>query len=140
MNKNKIIGFSFILIMAILGIIAVFFELTSLIIVIVPLVTYVYHAFFVAPKQKQFLNIKEAVKNSTFSNEQLSERTNIEPEKINLLRIKCSFTTEELKRLATVLELHEDKSAQKNGKRVLLIVVGFILTLLIVYFVFGENA
>ncbi|BDX44126.1 TPA: hypothetical protein ACOIT4_000547 [Enterococcus faecalis] len=140
MNKNKIIGFSFILIMAILGIIAVFFELTSLIIVIVPLVTYVYHAFFVAPKQKQFLNIKEAVKNSTFSNEQLSERTNIEPEKINLLRIECFFTTEELKRLATVLELHEDKSAQKNGKRVLLIVVGFILTLLIVYFVFGENA
>ena len=140
MNKNKIIGFSFILIMAILGIIAVFFELTSLIIVIVPLVTYVYHAFFVAPKQKQFLNIKEAVKNSTFSNEQLSERTNIEPKKINLLRIECSFTTEELKRLATVLELHEDKSAQKNGKRVLLIVVGFILTLLIVYFVFGENA
>lgn len=140
MNKNKIIGFSFILIMAILGIFAVFFELTSLIIVIVPLVTYVYHAFFVAPKQKQFLNIKEAVKNSAFSNEQLSERTNIEPEKINLLRIECFFTTEELKRLATALELHEDKSAQKNGKRVLLIVVGFILTLLIVYFVFGENA
>lgn len=140
MNKNKIIGFSFILIMAILGIIAVFFELTGLIIVIVPLVTYVYHAFFVAPKQKQFLNIKEAVKNSTFSNEQLSERTNIEPEKINLLRIECFFTMEELKRLATALELHEDKSAQKNGKRVLLIVVGFILTLLIVYFVFGENA
>ncbi|WP_421503008.1 hypothetical protein [Enterococcus faecalis] len=116
MNKNKIIGFSFILIMAILGIIAVFFELTGLIIVIVPLVTYVYHAFFVAPKQKQFLNIKEAVKNSTFSNEQLSERTNIEPEKINLLRIECFFTMEELKRLATALELHEDKSAQKMEK------------------------
>jgi len=100
---------------------------------------YVYYSFLIAPNQKRFLNIKEALKSSYVSNERLSEITNIDPEKINLLRIDNEFTEEERKRLAEALDVKEDRSSQNNAKRLILIVLGFILLVVLVYFLFGET-
>lgn len=139
LNKNKIISIGFIALTVLFGLALNFWGNPTFVLGIFCLAMYVYHSFLIAPNQKRFLNIKEALKSSYVSNERLSEITNIDPEKINLLRIDNEFTEEELKRLAEALDVKEDRSSQKNAKRLILIVLGFILLVVLVYFLFGET-
>lgn len=138
MNKNKIIFIGFIILAILLNVSMSIFGNSTFVLGIFCLVIYVYYSFLIAPNQKRFLNIKEALKKSDISNEELSSITQVDPEKINLLRVDNDFTEEELKSLAMALEVKEDRSSQMNAKRVVLIVLGLILTVVLVYFLFGE--
>ncbi|MGO3790059.1 hypothetical protein [uncultured Enterococcus sp.] len=138
MNKNKLISIGFISLAILLGIAINFLGNSTFVIGIFCLVMYVYHSFLIAPNQRRFLNIKKALKSSYFSNEELSKITNVDPEKINLLRVENDFTEEELESLAIALDVKEDRTAQINAKRIILIVIGVILTVVLVYFLFGE--
>ncbi|MGL9730411.1 hypothetical protein [Enterococcus sp. DIV0756] len=142
MNKNRIISIGFTVLPVVF---TVFFikvtgiaENYNFILGLFCLAMYVYYSFLIAPNQKRFLNIKEALKKSDISNEELSLLTQVDPEKINLLRVDNDFTEEELNSLAMALEVKEDRSSQMNAKRVVLIVLGLILTVVLVYFLFGE--
>lgn len=142
MNKNKIISIGFTVLPVVF---TVFFikatgiaENYNFILGLFCLAMYVYYSFLIAPNQRRFLNIKEALKSTDLSNEELSSITQVDPEKINLLRVDNDFTEEELKSLAMALEVKEDRSSQMNAKRVVLIVLGLILTVVLVYFLFGE--
>lgn len=138
MNKNKLISIGFISLALLLGISINFFGNSTFVIGIFCSAMYVYYSFLIAPNQRRFLNIKKALKSSYFSNEELSKITNVDPEKINLLRVDNDFTEEKLESLALALDVKEDRSAQINAKRIMLIVIGLILTVVLVYFLFGE--
>lgn len=85
------------------------------------------------------MNVKQALQHSDISNEELSEMTTIDPEKINLLRVNNEFSEQEIESLAVALEVKEDRSAQRNGKRAIMIVVVIIAIVCLVYFLFGDN-
>ncbi|MBU5359559.1 hypothetical protein KQI58_00545 [Enterococcus raffinosus] len=138
MNKNKVISIGFVTLAALLGISLSFFGNSTFVLGIFCLAMYVYYSFLIAPNQKRFLNIKEALKSTDLSNEELSSITQVDPEKINLLRVDNDFTEEELKSLAVALDVKEDRSSQMNAKRIIFIVLGVILTVVLVYFLFGE--
>lgn len=138
MNKNKVIFIGFVTLAALLGISLSFFGNSTFVLGIFCLAMYVYYSFLIAPNQKRFLNIKEALKSTDLSNEELSSITQVDPEKINLLRVDNDFTEEELKSLAVALDVKEDRSSQMNAKRIIFIVLGVILTVVLVYFLFGE--
>lgn len=54
------------------------------------------------------MNIKQALQHSDISNEELSEMTTIDPEKINSLRVNNEFSEQEIESLAVALEVKED--------------------------------
>lgn len=138
MNKNKIISIGFVTFAALLGISLSFFGNSTFVLGIFCLVMYVYYSFLIAPNQKRFQNIKEALKSTELSNEELSLITQVDSEKINLLRVDNDFTEEELDSLAVALEVKEDRSSQTKAKRIIFIVLGLILIVVLVYFLFGE--
>lgn len=138
MNKNKIISIGFILLVGVFTLTAGLFEYSTFAVGIFCFVMYVYYSFLIAPQNKKFQNIKLAVRNGDISNEELSIMTDIDAEKINLLRVNDEFTEDELERLAIALDVKEDRSAQRKGKRAILVVIALIITVCLVYFLFGE--
>jgi cbb3-type cytochrome oxidase subunit 3 len=139
LNKNKIISIGFVSLAALLGVSLTFFGNSIFVIGVFSLVLYVYYSFLIAPKNKKFMNVKQALQHSDISNEELSEMTTIDPEKINLLRVNNEFSEQEIESLAVALEVKEDRSAQRNGKRAIMIVVVIIAIVCLVYFLFGDN-
>ncbi|MGX7352766.1 helix-turn-helix domain-containing protein [Enterococcus canis] len=137
-RKIKAISVGFIVLAILLYVLVIWLGHSVFAMGVYALILYAYYAFLIAPISKRFLNIKKALKSSDMSNEDLSKMTNIDPEKINLLREENEFTEEELDSLALALNVKKDHSSQKNAKRIIFIVLGTILLVVLVYFLFGE--
>lgn len=55
------------------------------------------------------MNVKRALQTDSVTNEELAEITNIDPNKIDLLREENEFTEEEIERLADALGVRQEK-------------------------------
>lgn len=135
MKKINIISIGFVVLVASFSLAMDYFENSTFILGIFCLVMYFFYSHFIGTRQKNFLNVKKALQTNSVTNEELAEVTNIDPNKINLLREENDFTEEEIERLAEALGVRQEKTA---ARKIIFVVVGVILVVVLVYFLFGE--
>ena len=133
--RVRIIGF--IVVAVIAGCVMGVTGATNSGIMIVALVVFVYFYYIVKANQNHIQAIKAALRTSTLSNEELAEKTNISPKKIDILREDPNYTESELNKLSEVLGV-EDQN-KKLRKKIILALVGVFGLFLIVYFLFGDD-
>lgn len=106
---------------------------------VVALISYVFYRYLVLGPQKDVLTIQRYLQESGISSEELANRTGISYITIEVLRGNATYSKEDIDILLKELGLEGKRDEKPFLKKMILFIVGCILLICLVYFVFGDN-
>lgn len=111
------------------------------IIAIVGFTSYIWFKYSTASKRNKYLLVREYLQETNVSSDELAQQTDVSPLKIEFIRSNCEISVDDIDKIIDNLGLAREKQRHSRSilRSALLIVLGIIMVVCFVYFIFGDN-